>query len=71
MQYKYQRCHTVAVQETKTDSSITTSELFPEISEYSVYRKDRNVQGGGVMLLIHRDISHMQIIELENDSESV
>ena len=26
---------------------------------------------GGVMLLIHKDISHMPITELENDSESV
>ena len=33
--------------------------------------KDRNSKGGGVMLLIHKDISHMPITELENDSESV
>ena len=45
-------------------SSISTS-------EYSVYRKDRTSKGGGVMLLIHKDISHMPITELENDSESV
>ena len=37
----------------------------------NVYRKDRNSKGGGVMLLIHKDISHMPITELENDSESV
>ena len=36
-----------------------------------VYRKDRTLDGGGVMLLIHKDISHMPITELENDSESV
>ena len=30
-----------------------------------------NSKGGGVMLLIHKDISHMPITELENDSESV
>ena len=29
------------------------------------------LDGGGVMLLIHKDISHMPITELENDSESV
>ena len=36
-----------------------------------MYRKDRTLGGGGVMLLIHKDISHMPITELENDSESV
>ena len=54
----------VAIQETKIDSS-------PETCPYNVYRKDRNSKGGGVMLLIHKDISHMPITELENDSESV
>ena len=61
----------VAIQETKIDSSISTSELFPETCPYNVYIKDRNSKGGGVMLLIHKDISHMPITELENDSESV
>lgn len=61
----------VAIQETKIDSSIATSELFPESFPYSVYRKDRNLNGGGVMLLIHKDISHMPMTELDNDSESI
>ena len=43
--------HVVAIQETKIDSSVATSELFPETCPYSVYRKDRNIHGGGVMLL--------------------
>ena len=63
--------HVVAIQETKIDSSIATSELFPETYAYSVYRKDRSIHGGGVMLLVHKDISHMPITELENDSESI
>ena len=42
--------HVVAIQETKIDSSIATSELFPETCPFSVYRKDRNLHGGGVML---------------------
>ena len=63
--------HVVAIQETKIDKSIATSELFPETCPYSVYRKDRNIHGGGVMLLVHKDISHMPITELENDSESI
>ena len=61
----------VAIQETKIDSSISTSELFPETCPYNVYRKDRNSKGGGVMLLIRKDISYMPITELENDPESV
>ena len=42
--------HTVAIQETKMDSSIATSELFPEICPYNIFRKDRNLHYGGVML---------------------
>ena len=63
--------HVVAIKETKIDSSIATSELFPKTCPYSIYRKDRNIHGGGVMLLVHKDISHMPITEVENDSESV
>ena len=61
----------VAIQETKIDKSILTSELFPESFPYSVYRKDRTLNGGGVMLLVHKDIPHMPLTELDNDSESV
>ena len=63
--------HVVAIQETKIDSSIATSELFPETCQYNIFRKDRNLHGGGVMLLIHKDSPHMPLSELENDSESV
>ena len=48
----------LAIQETKIDNSISTSELFPEYFPYSVYRKDRTLNGGGVMLLVHKDIPH-------------
>ena len=61
----------VAIQETKIDNTISTSELFPETCPYNVYRKDRTLDGGGVMLLIHKDIPRMPITELENGSESV
>ena len=63
--------HVVAIQETKIHSSIATSELFPETCTYSVYRKDRNIHGVGVMLLVHKDISHMPVTDLENDLESI
>ena len=29
------------------------------------------LHGGGVMLLVHKDIPHMPLTELDNDSESV
>ena len=61
----------VAIQETKIDISISSSELFQETFPYSVYRKDRTLDGGGVMLLIHKDIPHMPITELEKKSKSV
>ena len=61
----------MAIQETKIDSSIAASELLPESCPYNVYRKNRNLHGGDVMLPIHKDISHMPITELENNSESV
>ena len=60
--------HIVAIQKTKIDSSIATSELFPESCPYNIYRNDRNLHGGGVMLLVHKNISHMPITELENNS---
>ena len=63
--------HIVAIQETKIDSSIATLELFPETCPYNLFRKDRNLHGGGVILLIRKDIPHMPLSELENDSESV
>ena len=46
--------HQPHVEETKIDSSIATSKLFPETCPYIVYRKDRNIHGGGVMLLAIR-----------------
>ena len=61
----------VAIQETKIDSSISTSELFPESCPYNVYRKDRTVDGGGVVLLIHKNISHMPTTKLKVPLKSV
>ena len=51
-----------------------TSEKGVSISErwLWIYEKiHRHIHGGGVMLLVHKNISHMPITELENDSESV
>ena len=67
----YHQSQIVAIQETKIDCFILTSELFPESFPYSVYRKDRTLNGGGVMLLMHKDIPHMPLTELDNDSVSL
>ena len=56
--------HVVVIQGTKIDSSVATC-------QYNVFRKDRNLHGGGVLLLTHKDIPYMPLSELENDSESV
>jgi exonuclease III len=61
----------VAIQETKIDNSISTNELISENLEYDVYRKDRTMGGGGVMLLIKRHLDSMPMQDLENKSESV
>ena len=61
----------VAIQETKIDGSISTSELFPDSCSYNAYRKDRDLHSGGVMLHIHKEMPHMPLTELENDSGSV
>ena len=63
--------HVVAIQETKIDSSFTTSELFLESCAYSVYRKDLNLHGGGVMLLVHKDSEYMTITDWIITLESV
>ena len=57
--FDFHQLHVVAIQETKIDNAIATSELSPETCPYCVYRKDRNIHGGGVMLLVHMDISHL------------
>ena len=61
----YHKPDIVAIQETKIDGSISTSELFPDSCPYNAYRKDRNFHGGGVMLLIHKEIPHMTLTELK------
>ena len=58
---RYIKPYVVAIQETKIDSTITTSELFPQNCMCIVYRKTRNSHGGEGILLMYRDISHWKI----------
>lgn len=59
----------IAIKETKIDKNILTSELFPD--NYDVYRNDRTLNGGGVILLVNKTYSFMPLYNLENGSESV
>lgn len=61
----------VALQETKIDQTVNTAELFPSGCGYCVYRKDRSLNGGGVMLLVKENIDHMPMADLDNGSEAV
>ena len=52
----------VLCQETKIDSSILSAELFPE--SFIVFRKDRNVNGGGVCIAVRRELQAVQCPDL-------
>ena len=49
------------------NNNITSSELFPE--NYTAYRKDRNTAGGGVFLLVRKDIVSSNQPALDSDCE--
>ena len=56
--------------ETKLDNSITDSEI--EIEDYLVVRRDRNVNGGGVCMYIHKDTNFKNRTDLHHENiESV
>ena len=55
--------------ETHLDSTINTSEIFP--SKFTVYRKDRNRQGGGVCIAINNTIPSMQLQTQQPATEQV
>ena len=58
----------VLINESKLDSEIATSEVIPDNLGYTVYRKDRNRQGGGVMILIKNCYSS-QMVDIKSDVE--
>jgi exonuclease III len=62
--------HIVAIQETKIDNSISSDEIIPQDLEYDVYRNDRTIGGGGVMLLIKKELHSMPLQSLEMRTES-
>jgi len=50
--------------ETHLEDSISDSEVF--LPNYSVYRKDRNRQGGGVSIAIRSDLPSCQLDTVPN-----
>ena len=53
--------------ETWVDNSITDSQMFPV--GYTLYRKDRNLHGGGVLIAIRDTLISSPVPELDTDCE--
>ena len=59
----------ILCQETKLDSSIYSSEIFP--SSFSVYRKDRTLHGGGVCIAVKNSYESQFLDDLDAGIEAV
>ena len=59
----------VSIQETKLDPSFRTGELG--LSNYSVYRKYRNSNGGGVLVAVHESVKSQCFGGVGTDLEAV
>lgn len=55
--------------ETLIDPTVTDNQIFPP--NYKLYRKDRNMLGGGVLIAISNDIISIPVPELQTDCEIV
>ncbi|VDI45583.1 Hypothetical predicted protein [Mytilus galloprovincialis] len=55
--------------ETWIDPSITDNQIFPP--NYNIYRNDRNIQGGGVLIAINSDHLSTPVPELQTNCEIV
>ena len=64
----YTKADAVLINESKLDSEISTPEVIPANLGYTVYRKDWNRHGGGVMILIKTCYSS-QIADIKSDAE--
>jgi hypothetical protein len=60
---------TIGITETWLDESVPDSEL--DIDNYTVIRKDRNRNSGGVCMYIRKDVAFNKRPELSKDTESV
>ena len=55
--------------ETWINTTVTDNQIFPQ--NYKLYRKDRNMQGGGVFIAISNDILSTPVTELQTDCEII
>jgi len=55
----------VMCQETKIDQHVLSSELFPD--SFTIFRKDRNLTGGGVCIALKKSIQAVQCHDLDVD----
>ena len=65
---KIQNIHLVMGSESHLDGSVFDSEVFP--SNYAVYRKDRNIHGGGIFVLVEKSIPS-SVIEIDSPCEII
>ena len=65
--FKSEDLDILAITETSLSSDIETVELIN--SNYTVYRKDRNRYGGGIMVLIRSALQVTRRLDLETDCE--
>src|SRR5208282_837976 len=59
----------ILCQETKLDETILSSELFPD--SCSVFRKDKNLNGGGVSNAVNKMYQAVECHDLDNDLEAI
>ena len=65
----YVKDDAVLINESNLDSEISTSEVIPDnLGGYTAYRKDRNRQGGGIMILT-KNCYPSQIVHIKSDAE--
>lgn len=55
--------------ETWIDSSVKDTQIFPP--NYTIYRNDRNMKGGGVLIAINHDHLNTPVPELQTNCEIV
>ena len=55
--------------ETWIDSSISDNQIFPD--NYNIYRKDRKITGGEVMIAINKEYLSEPVSEYDTDCEII
>ena len=56
--------------ETKLDATKSTAEFFPADTGYTIYRKDRNAAGGGILLAIKDDFP-CELVDLKDMEDEI